>query len=264
MAGEVSWKDKPISNWTAEDARQVLADSPWAKTTVGNVSRMQTEFERRDGRNMGQEHGVGFDGIDEKTKRQQAAGFFGTGVNGTPNESRPVKLQIRWESALPIRAAELKAGVIAPATLAGDGYSIAVYGVPGSYFKDDPKKLGIPLKKEAFLRRGGKEDVKPSSVEVFQREDGLVVVYLFPLSAELTKKDGLVEFQARIGRAWPHTVFRCSGNAIARQAGTVKTILIAMLSGGLTTSVANHQSRRAVTPPWCTGLPFHKLLEYTT
>lgn len=200
MAADPAWKDKPIPGWTAQDAQQVLTDSPWAKTTVGNISRMQTEFERRDGGNMGQEQGVGFDGIDQRTTRQQAAGFFGSRINGTSNESRPIPLQVRWESALPVRAAELKAGVIEPPTLAGDGYSIAVYGVPGSYFKDDPKKLGAPLKKEASLRREGKDDVKPSSVEVFQREDGLVVVYLFPLSAELTKKDGLIEFTARIGR----------------------------------------------------------------
>lgn len=200
MAGDVSWKDKPIPAWTAEDARQVLADSPWVKTVTGNISRMQTEFERREGGNMGQEHGVGYDGIDERTRRQQAAAFFGSAVNGTPNAPRPLQVQIRWESALPIRAAELKAGIIEPPTLAGDGYSIAVYGVPGGYFKDDPQKLGTPLKKDAFLKREGKDDVKPSSAEVFQREDGLVVVYLFPLSAELTRKDGLIEFSARIGR----------------------------------------------------------------
>jgi hypothetical protein len=200
MAGDASWENKPIPSWTEQDAQQILTDSPWAKTTVGNISRMQTEFERRDGGNMGQETGVGYDGIDQRTKKQQAAGFFGSRVDGTPNASRPIMLQVRWESALPIRAAELKAGVIEPPTLAGDGYSIAVYGVPGSYFKDDPKKLGDPLKKEASLRREGKDDVKPSKVEVFQREDGLVVVYLFPLSAEITKKDGLIEFSARIGR----------------------------------------------------------------
>lgn len=199
-AGDLSWKDKLIPGWTEQDAQQILNDSPWAKTTVGDVSRMQTEFERREGGNMGQEHGVGFDGIDERTKRQQAANFFGSRINGTPNASRPLKLQVRWESALPVRAAELKAGVIEPPTLAGDGYSIAVYGIPGSYFKDDPKKLGDPLKNEASLRREGKDNVKPSSVEVFQREDGLVVVYLFPLSAELTKKDGIIQFFARIGR----------------------------------------------------------------
>jgi hypothetical protein len=200
VAADVSWKDKPIPGWTEQDAQQILTDSPWAKTTVGNISRMQTEFERREGGNMGQETGVGYDGIDQRTKSQQMAGFFGSRVNGTSNLAKPLKLQIRWESALPVRAAELKAGVIEPPVLAGDGYSIAVYGIPGTYFKDDPKKLGDPLKKEAFLKREGKDDVKPSSVEVFQREDGLVVVYLFPLSAELTKKDGLIQFFARIGR----------------------------------------------------------------
>jgi hypothetical protein len=200
MASDAPWKDKPIPGWTAQEAEQVLTDSPWAKATVANISRMQTEFERREGGNMGQETGVGYDGIDQRTKKQQAAGFFGSRISGTPNASQPFTLQVRWESALPIRAAELKAGVIEPPTLAGEGYSIAVYGVPGSYFKDDPQKLGAPLRKEASLRREGKDDVKPSSVEVFQREDGLVVVYLFPLSAELTKKDGLIEFAARIGR----------------------------------------------------------------
>jgi len=200
IAGDGAWKTKPIPGWTQQDAEQILAESPWAKSTIANISRMQTEFERREGGNMGQETGVGYDGIDQRTKKQQAGHFFGSRVDGTLNESRPLPLQIRWESALPIRAAELKAGVIEPPTLSGDGYSIAVYGVPGSYIKDDPKKLGDPLKKEAFLKREGKDDVKPSRVEVFQREDGLVVVYLFPLSAELTRKDGLIEFTARIGR----------------------------------------------------------------
>jgi hypothetical protein len=37
--------------------------------------------------------------------------------------------------------------------LDNDGYSIAVYGIPGEYFKGDPKSLGDPLKKEAVLKR---------------------------------------------------------------------------------------------------------------
>jgi len=109
-------------------------------------------------------------------------------------------LKVRWESALPVRIAELKAGDLDLPTLEGEGYRIAVYGVPGANFKSDPKKLGNPLKNEAALKREAKKDVKPSRVEVFQRADGLVVVYLFPLAAELTKKDGQVEFEAHIGR----------------------------------------------------------------
>jgi len=36
-----------------------------------------------------------------------------------------------------------------------------VYGVPGAYLKNDPKKLGNPLEKQAALKREGKRDVKP-------------------------------------------------------------------------------------------------------
>jgi hypothetical protein len=42
--------------------------------------------------------------------------------------------------------------------------------------------------------------VRPVRAEVFQLETGLVVVYTFPLSAEITKKDGQVRFEAQIGR----------------------------------------------------------------
>jgi hypothetical protein len=82
----------------------------------------------------------------------------------------------------------------------GDGYRIAVYGVPGANFKGDPEELGKPLKNLAALKRAGKKDVRPVRVEVFQREDGLVVVYLFPLSAEISKKDRQLQFEAQIGR----------------------------------------------------------------
>ena len=82
----------------------------------------------------------------------------------------------------------------------GDGYRIAIYGIPGGDFKGDPEELGKPLKNLAALKRAGKKDVRPVRVEVFQREDGLVVVYLFPSSAEISMKDGQLQFAAQIGR----------------------------------------------------------------
>jgi hypothetical protein len=109
-------------------------------------------------------------------------------------------LKLRWESALPVRLAELKSHEVEPPTLEGDGYSIAVYGIPGGDFKGDPKQLGDPLKNLAALKREGKKDVRPLRVEVFQRENSVVVVYLFPLSAEITRKDRRIQFEAHIGR----------------------------------------------------------------
>ena len=109
-------------------------------------------------------------------------------------------MQLRWENALPVRLAELRLHEIEPPTLQGDGYSIAVYGVPGGGFKGNPEQLGQPLKSLAALKRDGKENVRPVRVEVFQREIDVVIVYLFPLSAEISKRDRRIRFEAQIGR----------------------------------------------------------------
>ncbi len=201
-AADASWKTKASPNWTEDDARQILTESPWAKTTKVMVARLQTEDERRDGGNMGQAHGVGYDGIEQKSNSPKVPtnvlDLFK--IDNTVRQQPSVTLLLRWESALPVRVAELKSHVVEPPTLDGDGYSLAVYGIPGKSFKGDPKSLGNPLKQQAFLRREGKKDVKPSSVEVFQLGDGLVIAYVFPLSAEISPNDRRIEFEARIGR----------------------------------------------------------------
>jgi hypothetical protein len=202
-AADPSWKTKPVPEWTADDARQILSDSPWAKTVRASIIGLQTEDQRREGGNMGQEHGVGFDGISDDRPRAQIPRSLVEIVKperSAPSRSQFLTLQIRWERALPIRIAEIKAGVVEPPTLGDDGYTVAVYGVPASRAKGDPASLGEPLKKLAALKREGKQDVRPTTVEVFEREDGLVVVYQFPLSAEISKTDHRVEFDAQIGR----------------------------------------------------------------
>ena len=153
---------------------------------------------------MGQPGGVGNDGVDPKGSGPKVSANIFTGLGGDDRSARSlprtIELRLRWESALPIRIAEFKSPTALVPTLDGPGYRLAVYGIPGGGFKGDPKELGKPLKDLAVLKRDGKRDVKPASVGVFQMEDGVVVVYLFPLSAEISKKDGQVRFEAQIGR----------------------------------------------------------------
>jgi hypothetical protein len=201
IAQEPAWQIKPIANWTDEDAQQVLEHSPWAKTVLAGIARRQTEDERREGGNMGQPTGVGYDGVqDKKIPIKQALGNPFIPGKPLPSTAPTVQLLVRWESALPVRAAEFKAHEDPPPTLSDNGYTIAVYGVPASFAKGDPTSLGKPLKESAALKREGKKDVLPSRVEVFQLENSVVVTYLFPLSAEISKKDDVVEFSALIGR----------------------------------------------------------------
>lgn len=204
VAADPAWNSKPAAQWTEEDAKQVLAASPWAKEIRATITRRLTEEQLREGGQMGQPRGVGNEGVDPKGSGPKVSPNVFTGAGGNDRSARSlpqsITLRLRWETALPVRLAELKLHEIEPPTLEGDGYSIAVYGIPGGDFKGDPQHLGEPLKNLAALKREGKKDVKPIRVEVFQREEGLVVVYLFPLSAEITKNDRRIQFEAHIGR----------------------------------------------------------------
>jgi len=204
MSADPVWKSKPAAQWTEEDAKQILARSPWTKENRATITRRLTEDELRAGGQMGQPRGIGNEGVDAKGSGPKVSPNIFSGPGGDDRSSRslprPITLKLRWESALPVRLAELKSHEIEPPTLEGDGYRIAVYGVPGGDFKGDPEELGKPLKNLAALKRDGKRDVRPVSVEVFQTENGVVVVYLFPLSAEISKKDGQLRFEAQIGR----------------------------------------------------------------
>jgi hypothetical protein len=214
MAEEPAWKSKPAAQWTEEDARQILARSPWVKGNRATITRRLTEDQLREAGQMGQPSGVGNEGVDPKGSGPKVSANVFSGPGGDDRSPRslprPIALKLRWESALPVQLAELKSHEVELPTLDGDGYRIAVYGVPSGDFKGDPKQLGKPLKGLAALKREGKKDVRPVSVEVFQGENGLVVVYLFPFSAEIVKNDRQVEFDAQIGRIVVAQIFDLS------------------------------------------------------
>lgn len=109
-------------------------------------------------------------------------------------------MTLRWESALPMREAELKARDVDAPTVDENHYAIAVRGVPRNMLKSDTRAMEGDLKKQAALKRDGKKDLKPSSVQILQRDDGPIIVYLFPRSTEISTSDRRVEFDAQIGR----------------------------------------------------------------
>src|ERR1700739_356563 len=101
-----SWKDKPITQWDEQDAKQFLVDSPWIKYSKPAALPAQNEFQRRDGGVMGGgQNGIGIEALRELN----AIGLGG----GAKQEDRFLRLPavpIRWESASPVRAAEEKIG----------------------------------------------------------------------------------------------------------------------------------------------------------
>jgi hypothetical protein len=204
--GDPAWKSKPMKQWDSEDARQVLNDSPWSKSVAPQWVRDLSPDERRAGGDMQADkgEGVGLEGligIFDPAREAEAIAR----AHAKPD---PGTVVVRWESARPVRAAEQKvADSEAPALNSDEYYAIAVYDIP------TPTRFNIEkeLKGIAFLRRDKKKDFKPSRV-VIERKDGelATVVYLFPRSEEITKRDGYLVFYAQIGRLVVERVFSTS------------------------------------------------------
>jgi hypothetical protein len=200
-AADPSWKNKPIAQWDSQDAQQFLGDSPWVKTTKLDQVRDLSVDERRQGGNTSADsgHGVGLAGIDIFSPTARAAAIARAHAHPDPGT-----VVIRWESAAPVRAAELKAGETNIPNWKGDYYALAVYGVE----VQERWNMANELKGIAYLERDKKKNLKPVHVDILRQDDGLAtIVYLFSRSNEITRKDRNIRFVAQIGRLFVSQFF---------------------------------------------------------
>jgi hypothetical protein len=191
-AADQDWKDKQFPEWTEDDAKEVMKDSPWAKTVVATIVKAPDGVHRSAG------IGVRLPGMGRP--RDSSSHASQTNGDTSPSSSQPPTLTLRWESALPMQEAELKAHDPGAPALDDDHYAIAVYGIPRGILEDGSKETAEELKKQAIIKREGKKDTKPSSVEILLRENQPVVVYLFPKSADFNWRDHRIEFDAQVAR----------------------------------------------------------------
>jgi hypothetical protein len=193
-AFNASWKDSPVGQWSEDDARQLLADSPWAKNVQLDKVRNLSLFERRDGGDWeaGIPSGVGMATLGLFADWREIEAFehdYAVSNLGT--------VMVRWESASPVRAAEAKTGDTAVPNWMAGYYAIAVHDLRPPFRWN----LANQLKGVAFLKWDKKKDLKPARVVLLPKAKGLVtIVYLFPRSVEITKKDRNLAFVAQIGR----------------------------------------------------------------
>jgi hypothetical protein len=187
-----SWRTKPVSQWDNEDAKQLLADSPWVGHATLQWIRDRSPAERRDGGDW--DTGVGRFGLAQLEMFN--ASSMAEALELAHFKPAPGKVPIRWESALPVTTAEAKLGESAASPLHGEWYAITLYDVPlpGSW-------NAVKLKRLAYLRRANKPDFKPSRVEILRHEDGkATITYLFSRSEEISRKDRSIIFVTQIDR----------------------------------------------------------------
>jgi hypothetical protein len=204
VAADPPWVARRIAEWSEKDAFLILSDSPWSKKSAPALTRLMTASQRRDGGDMAAQGG-GHGGIG----LQNAGNLVGTGGaiarpgQGAEDEHL-AKLTIRWESAMPVQAAELKTHDTSAPELDGEDYAIAVYAVSLKLASVELKGLEDALKKVASLkvtRAEGVKEVRPSRVVAVEMGGGMAnVIYFFPRSAHITAEDERLEFDGQVGR----------------------------------------------------------------
>jgi hypothetical protein len=200
-----AWTNKTPSEWTESDAKSFLGASPWVRAAAPALLPGLSQFQRRDSGNFeaeggGKSAGFGLSDLTGYGLRDRVSERTDLDKNGIPRS-----IQIRWESALPVRVAEIKAKDENAPVLDGEDYAIAVYNVPlkGAMYNLDPRTLKTTLKQNAALKEDGKKDFKPS--KVILRQDGSEVatmIYLFPRTDRISADDQRVEFVALVGRLY--------------------------------------------------------------
>jgi hypothetical protein len=224
-AADQPWKDKQVAQWTADDAKQVLTDSPWAREATLTVNDKSKSDHANHGGGRGGHGGIGMGipgigGVGMPGGGRRGGGYpgggggypqgGGRGGGGYPqdggggqnprpeSESDARKVIVRWESAMPVQDAHLKAKDADAPSIDESHYAIIVTGLPGgrSGRSDLSEK---DLKSQAELKKEGKKFAKPSDVKILSRDEGIWVIYYFPRSKEITAKDSQLDFDAKLG-----------------------------------------------------------------
>lgn len=215
MAADQPWKDKQVSDWTDADAKLILTGSPWAKAVKPAVEPAAQRAPARSVLMPRMRPGVygypagGYPG--SYPAGGYPPGSYPSGSYPTsqpapapaPPAAQPPELTLRWESALPIREAVMKARDPNAPTIEDGYYALVVYGVPTRMVDVESKTLDTKLKGLATIRRDGQKDLKPARVLVLQRNSGPVFVYLFARGKNkpvIKADDKRLDFEAQIGR----------------------------------------------------------------
>jgi hypothetical protein len=226
-ATNTSWQNKDFKSWTAEDARALMTDSPWAKriplpasgrpsvtviepgsnVTSPPAASLGNSSNTTSGANMsvpsiGGSNGAGDpDGMHNVSSTPTPSGVAAN--TGAP--SPPSTVTIIWASATPVRLAVLKLrsatnppsdSEITHASHVRPNYVIAVVGLPAPAGGSDPKALA----EGAFLETKGKSPLQAADSDYRRIGNSDVYFFRFPrISLPLSPENREVEFKMSMG-----------------------------------------------------------------
>jgi hypothetical protein len=211
------WESKPFEDWTGRDLQKVVNNSPWARQTRALLTGAAAGGRGR--------AGIGDASTNEVAGGRASRGAGSAGgadrLGAAPSDFDPtgqgaqpsgIPIVVRWQSALPLRQAQMRAKYGKEAATSPDSqkflaqeptlYVVAVVGLPGSMVSGgagDQAKQSIA--RSTTLTAKGKEPLHPLAVEFVPNGTAVDVLIGFPRTLPLTLEDQEAEFSSQIGPA---------------------------------------------------------------
>ena len=228
------WRSKPFTEWSDKDVQKMLTASPWARqvsVTADNPAAGRMGGGR--GQDLGDATstprppsgsgipgvdagGGGFGGGDPSPGGGRSAGGLTPEDIGGPSQS--VMVMVRWQSALPMKQAALRARYGSEVATAPEAkkileheetaYIVSIGGLPAAVARGNLESLKESAKRQTSLSAKGKDKLAPAEVQITQRDRLADAVFIFPKTQPFVLDDKEVEFSTRIGTASVRYRFR--------------------------------------------------------
>jgi hypothetical protein len=190
------WAAKPFTDWTDKEAQKMVQNSPWAKeysvAMPGGAGGADPSGKGGGGRSKG-------GGGDQMS--QDASGGVASGAS--------VTLYIRWQSATPIKQANVRLKYKGEAATSAEAkaildtaepaYIVIVEGLNRGMVRgaaDDVKK---ELMAQTELLIKGREPIKPVDFRIAGEGMRVNAVFAFPKTVPITLDEKEVEFDCKVG-----------------------------------------------------------------
>lgn len=197
------WDRKKFSEWSDEEVRRLLTDSPWAQVLTVPLKLEKSEP-------GGPATWKDIPGAGPTLPDARPGGMGGSPVGGIgaprPKLPRQAQIVVRWSSALPVRQALVRHkygaevdSVPARRLLEREEpfYVIEVLGIPSLVAHRGPELVQSELYRTAYLRTKTGRLLRADSVYVAVQGLFLGITIRFPRQEALTDKDGWVDIGAR-------------------------------------------------------------------
>jgi hypothetical protein len=202
--GEDFWIKKEYPQWSDEEVRKMMTDSPWAKdvTVRAPASAVGGRGSRGAGASAGADVEANAAGGARGGRGRSGRGGGGGDSDAGGESEVFLTLKISWRSALPMKEAVLKSRGITLAEaqqalgLPEKEYVIVVSGLP--------MRLAAAVQNPSQLQRSmlkaGKKTIALAAADFQQRTQTVDMFLVFPRTEPLTVEDKEVEVVAQLGQ----------------------------------------------------------------